>query len=273
MTRVEPLFLRGTAGFLFALHVRTESPGDRGVVLLPPFAEEMNRARRMLRLQATALAEAGITALLLDPFGTGDSAGDFADAGWETWVADVRIAADALITRGCGRVGLLGLRLGATLAAAAAPTLASPCFATVFLQPVVRGRSHLTEFLRVRTMPGALNRDGPMTLEMIRDRLAAGKTVEAAGYDVTPRLAAALDALELATLAHPALGRVTWLELVLDPGLPLSAAGARCADAWMAGGLAVTTGAIPGPAFWIKPDNAVVPDLIAATVTAFEAAR
>jgi exosortase A-associated hydrolase 2 len=268
----EPLFLPGTAGSLFALYVPADPWSDRGVVLLPPFAEEMNRARRMLRSQAAALAQAGIGALSLDPFGTGDSAGNFADARWETWVADVRVAVEALAARGARHIGLLGLRLGATLAAAAAPTLASACFATVLWQPVVEGRRHLTEFLRVRTLPGAWTDGGPVAIETMRAWLVAEKAVEVAGYDVVPGMAAALDALDLVDLAHPALGRVTWLELVRDPLLSLSADAARCVAAWRASGLSVTTRTIPGPAFWTGQGNAVLPDLIAAATAAFGAA-
>ncbi len=272
MTLPEPLFLPGSAGALFALYIPAEQRGDRGVVLLPPFAEEMNRARRMLRLQAAALSQNRIAALLLDPFGTGDSAGDFADARWETWIADVRVAVSALSAHGAQRIGLLGVRLGAALAVAAASTLALPCFATALWQPVVHGHRHLTEFLRLRALPAASNASRPATVEMMRACLAAEKTVEVAGYDVVPPMAAALDALDLGELAHRALGRVMWFEVVHDRLLPLSAAGARCVAAWTTSGLTVSTEAIPGPAFWSGQGNAIVPDLISATTAAFEEA-
>jgi hypothetical protein len=107
---------------------------------------------------------------------------------------------------------------------------------------------------------------------MMRACLAAEKTVEVAAYDVVPPMAAALDALDLAELAHRALGRVMWFEVVHDRLLPLSAAGARCVAAWTASGLTVSTEAIPGPAFWTGQGNAIVPDLISATTAAFEEA-
>ena len=266
----EPLFLHGSAGALFALYVPAEKPADRGVVLVPPFAEEMNRARRMLRLQATALAESRISALLLDPFGTGDSAGDFADARWETWIADLRVAVMALTARGIQRIGLLGMRLGAVLAVAAAATLASPCFATALWQPVVEGNRHLAEWLRVRTLPGPSNVSRRVTVEMMRACLAAGKTVEVGGYEIAPAMAVALDSLDLTELAHPALGKVIWFEVVRDPMLPLSSAGTRCIAAWTASGLTVTAETIPGPAFWTGQGNNIVPDLISATTAALE---
>ena len=52
------------------------------VVHAPAFAEEMNKSRRMVALQARALAEDGLAVLLVDPLGCGDSPGDFGDATW-----------------------------------------------------------------------------------------------------------------------------------------------------------------------------------------------
>ena len=94
----------------------------RGALLyLPPFAEEANRSRRMAVLQARRLAARGWPVLLLDPFGTGDSAGAFHEARWELWLADAAQAAAWLATRWPGgSVTLWGLRLGALLAAALA---------------------------------------------------------------------------------------------------------------------------------------------------------
>ncbi|HEY9550049.1 MAG TPA: hypothetical protein VIR45_11165, partial [Kiloniellaceae bacterium] len=91
---MEALCLDGPAGPLFAVH-HAAAPASRqglGLVYLPPFAEEMNRSRRMAALQARRLAALGVDDLLLDPFGTGDSAGDFGDARWEIWREDARTA-------------------------------------------------------------------------------------------------------------------------------------------------------------------------------------
>src|SRR5258705_9769402 len=50
----------------------------RGSVLyLPPFAEEMNKSRRMAALQARAFARIGWNVLQMDLFGCGDSSGEF----------------------------------------------------------------------------------------------------------------------------------------------------------------------------------------------------
>ena len=117
----QPFFLAGAAGPLFCLQL-APAPGmtPRGALLyLPPFAEEANRSRRMAVLQARRLAARGWPVLLLDPFGTGDSAGAFHEARWELWLADAARAAAWLATRWPGgSVTLWGLRLGALLAPA-----------------------------------------------------------------------------------------------------------------------------------------------------------
>jgi len=77
----------------------------------------MNKARRMAALQSRRLAAAGYSVLQIDLFGCGDSSGDFADARWEIWKQDLRLALGWLKPRVAGPLGLWGLRLGATLAA------------------------------------------------------------------------------------------------------------------------------------------------------------
>ena len=79
----EPLFIDRPGGDLFALYHPPRRAPQGGVVYIPPFAEEMNRSRRMAALQARALAESGWGVLTIDPYGCGDSAGDFADARWD----------------------------------------------------------------------------------------------------------------------------------------------------------------------------------------------
>ena len=113
----EPSFLAGAAGQLFSLYFppRLQLSEPKGVVYLPPFAEEMNQSRRMVTLQARELSKAGVGVLLLDLFGTGDSAGSFSDARWDVWLQDVGTGLDFLEQRGL-RPSLWGLRLGGLLA-------------------------------------------------------------------------------------------------------------------------------------------------------------
>ncbi len=64
---MEVFFLQGAQGQLFSVYHPSSlsGPARGGLVYLPPFAEEMNRARRMAALQARRLAAALVAAGLL----------------------------------------------------------------------------------------------------------------------------------------------------------------------------------------------------------------
>ena len=108
----------------------------RGLVLyIHPFAEEMNKARRMAALQARALAQGGYSVLQIDLSGCGDSSGDFGDATWKGWVNDVVQGCHWL--RGQSNIQsaasdnvplwLWGLRAGCLLAVEASGQLVETC--------------------------------------------------------------------------------------------------------------------------------------------------
>lgn len=266
----EPWFLQGSVGPVFAMYF--PPPGTnpaRAVIILPPFAEEMNRSRRMLALQARQLAAAGIGALILDLYGTGDSGGDFADARWEVWLDDVTVAVRWLNERGAGDIGMLGPRFGALLAAAAQRQAGLRCFRTVFWQPVILGRAALTEFLRLNVGAGLLGREGGGTMDVMRARLDAGENVEVAGYALPPALAAAIQKLDLSAFADESGGPVTWFEIVHNRGDALSIPGSQCVERWTSAGVAVDAAGVEGRPFWIGQSITLVPELLAATTRAF----
>ena len=93
------------------------------MIYLHPFAEEMNKSRRMAALQSRALAAAGYDVLQIDLLGCGDSSGDFSDATWQGWKDDVVLAYNWLRTQSNAPLTLWGLRAGCLLAANAAGDL------------------------------------------------------------------------------------------------------------------------------------------------------
>jgi exosortase A-associated hydrolase 2 len=269
---LEPRFLDGPAGPVFALHMApTGGAGGRGVVLLPPFAEEMNRSRRMLVLQARALARAGIGALCLDPYGTGDSAGELREARWETWLGDVQAAIAWLRQAGYGGITLLGLRLGALLAAEAARAPELGIGRLVLWQPVVNGETFLTQVLRLRIAadlqtPGAAK----TTTGELRAAMRVGETVELAGYELGGGLAQAIDRLRLADLVPPAGTQVHWLEVAAEPASEPAPASRAAIEAWRGQGLPVAFEAVAGEPFWTLQDTTLAPALLDATLRALD---
>src|ERR1035437_5595730 len=115
---LEAFFIPASSGQRFCLFHEPE-PGIslRGaLVYVHPFAEEMNKSRRMAALQARAMARAGYAVLQIDLYGCGDSSGNFGDATWNVWIEDVRLAHDWLRRQSTIDPWLWGLRTGCLLA-------------------------------------------------------------------------------------------------------------------------------------------------------------
>jgi pimeloyl-ACP methyl ester carboxylesterase len=119
---------------------------DRGVVICAPIGYENVLHYRHLRVLARRLADAGRPTLRFDWRACGDSSGDDRDPGLvNSWIQSVSAAARTLQERtGVRAVDVIGLRIGATLAAAAAA--ADPSIGDVVLwAPFTSGRSYIRE--------------------------------------------------------------------------------------------------------------------------------
>jgi uncharacterized protein len=282
--RFEPQFLTvdpEPLGQRFAIHHPPATDGTHGlVVYVHPFAEEMNKSRRMAALQSRALAAAGFAVLQIDLLGCGDSAGDFGDATWAHWVQDTLCAVRWLRQRHQGVEGgappalwLWGLRAGCLVAVDAAGQIAAEGERCDFLfwQPASVGKVLLQQFLRLKAASELLGGQARAAMEQLRSEVAAGRSVEIAGY----RLDAALcNGLEQATLRPPAMqpGRALWLEVSAVDSPTLAPAGAATLTAWRQAGWTVDTQALRGPAFWQTTEIEDAPALLQATLTAMIAA-
>src|SRR5436190_24333737 len=89
----EVFFLPAEPGARFALFHPARGPVVRGGILyVHPFAEEMNKSRRMAAQQIRAFTQCGYAVLQIDLYGCGDSSGDFGDARWDIWKSDLALA-------------------------------------------------------------------------------------------------------------------------------------------------------------------------------------
>ncbi len=273
---MEAFFLQGPSGRLFSIYYPASPhprPRPLGLVYVPPFAEEMNRARRMAALQARRLATLGIDVLLVDPFGTGDSAGDFGEAEWDIWRQDVKAAIDWLRRRIDGEVGLWGLRLGTLLAADVAQEHPGLVTRLLLWQPVPSGERHLTQFLRLHI---AANMDKDQDREStkgLRTRMASGETLEIAGSRLAPRLAETISRLKLQDFLErlPRSIPVNWLEVAPADKISLSGASRQLVDALVQQGFPLTARPVVGEPFWAIQEITVAPDLLRATDEALTA--
>jgi exosortase A-associated hydrolase 2 len=268
-----PFFLKVGKGERFCLYHAAES-GETpraAFVYIHPFAEEMNKARRMAALQSRAFAKAGIAVLQIDLFGCGDSSGDFSEACWETWKDDVRAAAQWLENRTGKPVGLWGLRLGALLALDAAASADIPFEELILWQPVTNGETFLTQFLRMRLAGEMLASGGEKSggTQELRAKMAAGESLEVAGYELAPALAASIDGMNAAKMPITATP-VHWFELVADTDRPMPPAAARVASAWEERGVQLHRHLVTGTPFWASQEITECDALLDATTGLFD---
>lgn len=273
----------GDSGQRFALfHPVASGVDKRGAVLyIHPFAEEMNKSRRMAAMQARALAALGFEVLQLDLLGCGDSRGDFCDATWDAWLQDLHGAYRWLRSRGDEGQGqaraplwLWGLRAGCLLAVDLARQLPEPCH-FLFWQPPSNGKTLLQQFLRLKAAADLASGNAKAVLDGLRNELAQGRAVEVAGYQLSPGLARGLGQ---ATLQPPATDaasnsarRVVWFELSTRDDATLSPAATQSIAQWRDVGFDAGGQVVTGPAFWQTAEIEDAPNLLAATCAALAA--
>jgi pimeloyl-ACP methyl ester carboxylesterase len=144
---MNPYFFGTNERRLFGVYeAAQQSLTGRGVVLCHPWGAEYIYAYRVMRLLSKMLSANGFHTLRFDYFGTGDSDGEAASGDVSGWEADIQSAIDELKdTTGATQVSLVGLRLGATLAANVAIRSVSEISSLVLWDPIVSGAEYLRE--------------------------------------------------------------------------------------------------------------------------------
>ncbi|MGO9198011.1 MAG: serine aminopeptidase domain-containing protein [Acidimicrobiales bacterium] len=177
---------RGTPLFGW-LHRPPDENTRATIVICPPVGREHDASYEALRTLADQLAGAGFAALRFDYCGTGDSGdqGTYTDL-IESWLwsikAAIRFASDA----GEQRIALLGLRIGATLAARVASELGR-FEALVLWDPCASGSTFLREQYLLQRL----------TVRAIGGAQAPPDWTEIPGACFSPETSARLTALEL----------------------------------------------------------------------------
>lgn len=265
--RREAFFLDAPDRRLFSLATLPKDASGGGLLYVHPFAEEMNKSRRMATLQSCALAEHGWTVLQVDLTGCGDSSHDFGDATWSVWLDDMSLAWDWLVRRCEGLHGIWSLRAGALLTTAwiSREQIYPPL---LFWQPVTNGEQHLTQFLRLKAANEMLNAsENRGVVSGLREQLRGGESVEVAGYRLRSELA---EGLESASLDIPESypSAVSIFEISNSERREPSPRIRKLVDKWSSTGNGITCDVVRGPGFWQTLEIEVAPELVQASLEA-----
>jgi exosortase A-associated hydrolase 2 len=212
--------------------------GKRAAVLCYPWGSEYLHAHRAMRQLAIRLATAGFHTLRFDFYGTGDSAGDMTDASLALWQEDVRIALDEIREMvGTNSATLIGLRLGATVAAAVASGLPGEIEALVLWDPIVSGQDYLRQL-------GIAADSGDNVTNSSESEV--GPATQVQGFLLTAGLIRDIKALELADIL--ACAAAPTLLLMTQEGAPEFVPPPTQGE----GGAAVTVERAPDASPWIE---------------------
>lgn len=212
------------------------------VVIVPPWGREELCAHAALRDLAVSLASTGTGVLRLELAGSGDSGCvDDANAQAGQWVDQICRALDVLTTRcGARRVVLLGLRLGAALAALAA-SRRQDISGLVAVAPVTSGRQYLRELRALQAAKATLAPAGDAAFE-------------AGGFALATESVAAVQAISLTAQAEFPAPQVLLLDRDDMPAPP------DWAEAMRSRGAQVAIHALQGYAdLMLDPHNARAP--------------
>ena len=217
------------------------------VLICQPTGHEYERCHRAMRQLAVQSARKGMSAMRFDYYATGDSAGDGEELSLSQMLLDIRQAIDHCRDKtGVAQLTLVGLRLGATLAAQLIGTC-SEIDSLVLYAPVFDGEALLTEWQRdQQVFSGKLGfsprQSGPG---------------EILGFSVTEKFQKELGQKYAPQVPHPALKRVLVLIDEADSG-------SASLNGWLEKlkqpGIEVTLEAVEDIAIWRRePMEAIVP--------------
>jgi uncharacterized protein len=185
---MNPFFFGTAERRLFGIYepAAASTTGKRAAIICYPWGDEYIYAHRTLRQLALKLSSAGFHTLRFDYYGTGDSGGESTDTDLAGWEADLETAIEEVTEiTGLSKVTLIGLRLGAAIAAGVATRLRGETEALVLWDPVLSGPEYLA---RLGVAPGAR------------------PSAQAHGFRLTERMLQALSELDSSALisrVHP----------------------------------------------------------------------
>ena len=246
-------------GRRFCVLHEPEGRARGGILHVPAFAEEMNKSRRMVSLQAKAFAKAGYATLVMDLFGCGDSDGLLDGATAEIWLDDIATALKWLAFRVDAPVSVWGLRTGCLLAVEAASRCERPLDQAVFWQPVMVGETFMSQFLRLKVASEMMGGKNGKTTKSLIAALDRDETLQIAGYPLSGALhrsIAEIDALS-SQKELPWL-KTTWIDIEQRHTVPN-----------MFGGRPVTFLHVEGQPFWKTQEISECSDLVDATTAVF----
>jgi len=232
-------------------------------VICPPLGYEGVHCHHTIRILAEELAANGLPVLRIHYDGTGESAGSDVDPGRvEAWLSSIETAMGvARDLDHVERVGLIGIRIGATLAAA----VSSRCSVSdlVLWEPCLSGAMYTRE---MQILASATAKKLEASAGAVPDVPGIPDGLQAGGYLLTPATMQDLSSLKLDE--QKPLGRPRTLLIQRDDRPP----NARLVEQLLDAGFDAAAEQIPGHSEMMTgahPMSSIVPEKIVARIAAW----
>ncbi len=239
----------------------------RVVILVPPFAEEMNRSKRMFVLCAQKLSEIGLNVICFDYAGTGDSEGEWGDFSYADWYQNFLDVYNYSQTKGFQSVDIISLRFGSLLSADA---IVNECIAInncIFWDPVEKGESFIRQLIRTKIAAEMSLAENKSEKYNYLNELDQHGYIEIAGYKLTEELIESIKSLKLSDYLEELtkMSVVHWMQLGLNLAKP------RCLNENILQTLSFKS--VEDIRFWMQQEVTISQDLIDETCRILENAK
>lgn len=265
---IKPYYLDGCRGANFVLSHQAGT--GHALVLLPPFGDEMNKSRHLLSSMMQNAATAGISSYLMDPYGTGDSMGDLDQVTVLDWRADFLQLLQHIATQGYSRVSFIAVRFGSLmLLDLLQQQLPLPVSHIILWQPQLDAGRFMQQLFRLK-IAEHMSSGSKTNQAELEQQLAGGKTLEIAGYPLSPAFCHSISQLSGMPAARTEKPALHWYEVsaFANPGVAVQ----KQAEA-LSQSFAVQLQLINSDPFWSTQELVGAPELIRRSLAVLEQAH
>lgn len=194
-----------------AHYLPLDDPSDQEsrqvLVLVPPFAEELNRSKRMYVLCARQLANAGMHVICFDYSGTGDSSGEWGDFSYYDWVSDLLDVYQFSLTI-ASQVNFIALRFGALVLTDAILDKHISTRKCLFWDPLEAGDVLIRQLVRMKIAAAMTDNAKKITTQDVMHGMSEHGYLESAGYLINQTMFDQINSKKLAPLMPRLLDNV-----------------------------------------------------------------
>ncbi|MDP2561298.1 hydrolase 2, exosortase A system-associated [Psychrobium sp. 1_MG-2023] len=241
------------------------------IIVIMPFAEEMNKSRHMVTRFAAELIEKvhhGVAVHIVDLYGTGDSEGDLETATINMWQYNIsHLVSFAKEQYPHSSISLLGIRTGALITLDAyLKNFISKDVKLLFWQPVFNGSQFINQFLRLKLMSSMLT-GTKLSMTDLFQELKVHDTLDVCGYVLSHQLINDFEHLNFFNLEQlPPNLNLSWFEIGNAPQATFSPMSQRLINRWQQSENALSVEFIQGETFWKTQEIVINQPLIDATI-------